>query len=109
MSFTSDQSGRAQVYVSAFPPTGEKTPISTAGGSSARWGRDGRQLYFISTDRKLMVAAIDTAGVPGAPRILFDVKSWLDYDVSRDGRFIAVVSQVIGAEQPLAIILNWAR
>ena len=109
MSFISDESGRVQVYVSPFPVTGTKIAVSTAGGSQARWRRDGRELYFIASDRKLMAASIDAAGVPGPPRALFDVTGWLDYDVARDGRFIAVVSQVVGAEQPLAVIVNWSR
>jgi Tol biopolymer transport system component len=109
MSFTSDESGRSQIYVSAFPVTGAKVQASLAGGTQARWRRDGRELYFISGDRKLMAAAIDASGVPGPPRVLFDVPRWIDFDVARDGRFIAVVTQVIAAEQPLAVIVNWGR
>jgi hypothetical protein len=37
------------------------------------------------------------------------VKDWLDFDVARDGRFIAVVSQKITGEQPLAVIVNWPQ
>jgi Tol biopolymer transport system component len=109
MSFLSDESGRWQVYVSPFPVTGERIPVSTAGGSTARWRRDGRELYFISADSRLMAAPIDAAGVPGPPRVLFDVPRWLDFDVARDGRFIAVVTQIVAAEQPLAVIVNWGR
>ncbi|HUF23278.1 MAG TPA: hypothetical protein VMN81_04045, partial [Vicinamibacterales bacterium] len=107
LSFTSDESGRAQVYVAPFPATGAKTAVSSAGGTSARWRRDGRELYFISSDKKLMAAPIDAAGVPGPPRTLFSVAAWLDYDVARDGRLVAVVLEVVGAEQPLAVIVNW--
>ena len=106
MSFTSDESGRVQVYVAAFPPTGAKTAVSSAGGTTARWRRDGRELYFISSDGKLMAAPIDATGVPGPPRALFNV-AWVDYDVARDGRIVAVVREVVGAEQPLAVIVNW--
>jgi Tol biopolymer transport system component len=109
MSFMSDESGRAQVYVSPFPVTGAKIPVSTAGGSAARWRRDGRELYFISADRKLMAASIDAAGLPGSPRVLFDVPRWIDFDVARDGRFIVVVTQSVAAERPLAVIVNWGR
>ena len=108
MSFSSDESGRVQVYVSPFPVTGTKIPVSAAGSTEARWSRDGRELYFIASDRKLMAASIDANGVPGTPRALFDVKDWLDYDVSRDRRFVAVVSEVRTTEQPLAVIVNWS-
>jgi hypothetical protein len=107
LSFTSDESGRPEVYLSPFPATGTKVAVSTEGGTAARWRRDGRELFFISRDRKLMAAPVDAAGMPGRPRVLFDVRTWLDYDVARDGRFIAVVSQFNGAEQPLAVIVNW--
>jgi Tol biopolymer transport system component len=109
MAFTSDESGRGQAYVTSFPTAGDRTQVSTAGGFEARWRRDGRELYFISSSRQLMAAPIDASGVPGTPRALFDVKAWLDYDVARDGRFIAVVSEVVGAEQPLAVLVNWLR
>ena len=46
MSFTSDESGRAQVYVAPFPASGAKTAVSAAGGSLARWRRDGRELLL---------------------------------------------------------------
>jgi len=109
MAFTSDESGRPRVYVTPFPSGGARRPVAPLGGSRARWRRDGRGLYFISPDRKLVAVSIDSAGEPGAPRVLFDVSTWLDYDVARDGRFIAIVSQVVGAEQPLAAIVNWRQ
>ena len=97
------------MYVAPFPATGEKTQVSIVGGSMARWRRDGRELYFISSDknRKLMTVPINAAGAPGPARALFDVPRWLDYDVAQDGRFVAVVVAVIGAEQPLAVFVNW--
>jgi hypothetical protein len=107
MSFTSDESGRTEVYVAPFPATGAKMVVSSAGGTTARWRRDGRELYFISSDRKLMAAPIDAAGVPGPPSALFNVASWMDYDITHDGRIVAVVRQVVGAEQPLAVFVNW--
>jgi serine/threonine protein kinase len=109
MAFTSDESGSGRVYVASFPGALDRRQVSTAGGFWARWRRDGRELYFISSSRQLMVATIDASGAPGTPRALFDVRAWLDYDVTRDGRFIAVVSEVVGAEQPLAVLANWLR
>ena len=96
-------------WLAPFPVTGAKVQASVAGGTQARWRRDGRELYFISLDKKLMAAAIDASGVPGPPRVLFDVPRWIDFDVAGDGRFVAVVTQVIAAEQPLAVIVNWRR
>jgi len=108
VSFVSDESGRNQVYLTSFPSVGERKSVSASGGFAARWRRDGRELYFISGSGQLMAVPISAAGVPGTPRALFAVKDWLDYDVARDGRFIAVVSQKITGEQPLAVIVNWS-
>jgi Tol biopolymer transport system component/predicted Ser/Thr protein kinase len=109
MSYTSDESGRPEIYLLAFPPAGSRIPASTSGGLVARWRRDGRELFFLSPERRLMAVPIDAAGKPGQARVLFDARNWVDYDVARDGRFIAIVSQKVGAEQPLAVILNWRQ
>jgi Tol biopolymer transport system component/predicted Ser/Thr protein kinase len=109
MSYSSDQSGRLEIYLSAFPPAGPRIPVSTSGGFAARWRRDGRELFFLSQERRLMAVPIDASGKPGEARVLFDARNWVDYDVARDGRFIAIVSQKVGAEQPLAVIVNWRQ
>jgi Tol biopolymer transport system component len=109
MAFMSDESGRTQVYLSPVPVTGAKVQASTDGGVQPRWRRDGRELYYLSGDRKLMAVTVDAAGTPGAPRPLFDAPTWIDFDVARDGRFVAVVAHVVAAEQPLSVIVNWAR
>jgi Tol biopolymer transport system component len=105
--FVSDESGRPQVYVAPFPLTGTKIAVSSIGGSAPRWSRGGRELYFISGARQLMAAPIDASGTPGTARPLFDVRSWGDFDVSRDGRFVAVVSETVARDQPVTVILNW--
>ena len=105
--FVSDESGRPQTYVAAWPITGEKIMVSTGGGVRPRWGRSGRELYFLSAGR-LMMVPIDAEGNPGAARALFDARGWLDFDVARDGRFIANVAKVLSRELPLSVIVNWS-
>jgi Tol biopolymer transport system component len=107
MAFVSDESGRGQVYVTSFPAPGKRAQASTAGGLTPRWRRDGRELYFVSSSRQLMAVSVNASGVTGALRALFDVRDWREYDVAPDGRFIAVVSQQVAGQQPLAVILNW--
>jgi Tol biopolymer transport system component/predicted Ser/Thr protein kinase len=106
VAFISDESGRPQVYVAPFPVTGAKVMVSSTGGERPRWRRDGNELYFLSTGR-LMAVSIDASGRPGAARALFDARNWLDFDVAKDGRFIANVAQVVSREQPLSIIVHW--
>ena len=84
-----------------------KIAVSSIGGAAPRWRRDGRELYFISGSRQLMAAPIDASGMPGTARPLFDVRGWGDFDVARDGRFVAIVAEVLGREQPLSVIVNW--
>ncbi len=118
MSFASNESGRAEVYVAPVPPTGGKTLVS-AGISTgidheggARWSRDGRELFYVSSDRRLMAVSVRTmpmieVGTP-VPLFTFQGRAWLDFAVSTDGkRFLAVVPQAFAGEQPLTVILNW--
>jgi eukaryotic-like serine/threonine-protein kinase len=69
--YTSDESGVSQVYVQSFPEPAFRSQVSVAGGSQPRWRRDGKELFFLATDRKLMAVHVKTApafeaGVPVA-------------------------------------------
>ena len=61
IAFESNESGRFEIYVQAFPGPGRKWPISPAGGAQVRWSHDGRELFYIAADRRLM-------SVPHHPR-----------------------------------------
>jgi Tol biopolymer transport system component len=61
IAYVSDESGRPEVYVQAFP-AGGRWQVSTGGGTAPRWRRDGRELYFVAPDRMLMAVSVDTAG-----------------------------------------------
>jgi Tol biopolymer transport system component len=58
IAYTSDESGQDDVYVRPFPSGAGKWKISTTGGQFPRWRHDGRELFYLSPDRKLMVAAV---------------------------------------------------
>jgi len=106
--FVSDESRRSEVYVAPFPVTGVKTAASVGGGVLPRWRRDGRELYYVSGDRRLMAVPIDVTGTPGRPRELFRVGEVTDYAVAPDGqRFIVVRPLSVAKEQPLTVIVNW--
>jgi Tol biopolymer transport system component len=112
LAFVSNESGRNEVYGSSFPPRGLHTPVSTGGGTVPRWSRDGRELFFLSSDRRLMATPIRTSPelVVGMPVPLFSLpgrRIWKDYDVSLDGRrFLAIVTDVLGDEQPMTAVVN---
>lgn len=54
IAYTSDVSGRPEVYVQPFPASAGPLRVSTGGGAQPQWRRDGRELFYIAPDRKLM-------------------------------------------------------
>jgi len=113
ISMITDESGQPEAYVTAYPGPGERIRVSTGGAQSPRWSRDGRELLYLSGDRRLMSVPVRTAPSLelGKPQPLFDVKgkwSWSTFDVSPDGkRFLAIVPEVVADELPLSVVVNW--
>ena len=117
--YTSNESTRMEVYVDRFPQRGDRRPVSTNGGGWPRWSSDGRQLYYLSPDNRLMAAAVrfTASGLDIAPPVaLFSVRPRppmrLDayaYDVAGDGRFIVntLVDQTSGNE--IKALFNWTE
>ena len=72
IAFTSTESGRSEVYLQPFPGPGAKLPISVDGGAQVRWRADGRELFFIGLDDRLMAVEVAlpqrAAGRPGSAR-----------------------------------------
>jgi serine/threonine protein kinase/Tol biopolymer transport system component len=65
IAYTSNESGSAEVYVRRFPAAGGKWQISTRGGAQPRWRRDGKELFYLAPDGKLMaVAAFSSTSAP---------------------------------------------
>src|SRR5262249_44768368 len=62
LAYVSDETGRAEVYVQRFPTPGNRVLISANGGDQPAWRRDGKELYYLAPDRKLMAVAVK----PGA-------------------------------------------
>jgi len=75
IAYVSNESGTYQVYVQSFPASGTKYQISTTGGFQPRWGRDGKELFFIAAARDMMSVDINTSGTgvftAGLPHSLF--------------------------------------
>ena len=113
--YTSNESGRNEVYVQSFPPSGGKWLVSTGGGAQPHWRRDGKELFYIAADRKLMAVAV-TAGSgfeTGAPKPLFQTQvvrydAPNRYEVRPDGQRFLVNSPMEEVSQtPITVILNW--
>ena len=114
LAYASDETKRYEIYVQTFPRPGGKWPVSINGGTRPIWSRDGKELYFIAPDGKLMAVDVKsgTAGSfeAGAPKALFDSHIGGDqftwFDVAKDGRFlIPTVAEQSGA--PITVVVNW--
>ncbi len=114
VAYTSDESGRHEVYVQSFPEPHEKVQISNGGGVSPRWAPSGRELYFLSTDSRLMAVEVTPGNAlqAGTPTPLFDTSVDLGahrYAPDRDGRrFLLNVGPAESSASPLVVVLNWA-
>jgi len=73
-SYSSDETGRSEVYVQSFPPGGGKWQVSTGGGDQALWRRDGKELFYLAADGQLMAVPVSTSPTfsAGSPQALFD-------------------------------------
>ena len=112
---SSDETGRSEVIVRAFPGPGAKWQISTSGGGHPVWRPDGKELFYLTLDNKIMAVAVETQGVfrAGLPSELFSVNLKLlnqnrAYGVSSDGRRFLVNSQSSDqASPPLELLVHW--
>jgi hypothetical protein len=109
LAYQSDDSKRNEIYVVGFPKPVRKWTISTGGGTMPVWSRDGRELYFLSADRKLMAVDVGPGPTfePRVPTPLFETRA-VFYDVSKDGRFLMTVpSEQTASSVPLTAVFNW--
>ena len=116
LAYSSDETKRTEIYVQTFPTPGGKWQISINGGLSPVWSRDGKGLFYIGADQKLMAVKV-TGGKKfevGRPRPLFAVHiatlgggrgMW--FDVSKDGRFLMPIPVEDAAPVPMTVVVNW--
>ena len=120
VAYQSNETGRNEIYVRPFnDPSAGQSPVSTAGGVSARWRADGKELYFIAADGMMMAVPIITRGdtiVPGSPAPLFPVGRIVSggknvfrqqYDVAPDGRFLLNLTLDDTVTSPITLLQNW--
>jgi len=113
MAYTSDESGKQEVYVASFPEGGAARKVSVNGGSQPRWRRDGRELFYLSPDNKLMSAEVQSHGaIPDIGNVhrLFEcqphrVGIGSVYDVSNDGQRFLVSTDP--SWPPATLVTNW--
>lgn len=113
LAYDSDESGRREIYVEAYPARNKKIAVSTGGGIIPVWSHDGRELFYLSPD-SLMAVPVTTDGQFGAPHRLFDRSEYYvlfhTYDVSPDGkRFLMIRREPGSIPRQLNVILNWSE
>ena len=109
IAYSSNESGRLEVYVRAWPGPGGKTQISTEGGLLPQWTRGGRELCYRS-GAKVMSVPIETgAGLrAGAPKALFEGRYETEYAVMPDGQRFAMIAQPEAADaNEMVVTVNW--
>ena len=119
LAYISDKTGRWEVYVRSFPGLGDLRQISTAGGTHPRWRRDGKEIFYLAADRRLMAVGLGHGVTikPAAPLPLFSLSIGASvvpinertlYAVTADGQRFLVASPVEGAgPRAITVATDW--
>lgn len=118
VAYASNETGKWEIYVTSFPDARGKWQVSTGGGEQPRWRGDGKELYYLSSDRKMMTVPVTLgdkfdAGIPvvlfqATPRQPVTSTDQFVYDVSRDGQRFLINTPVKQADNPpMSVVLNW--
>ncbi len=115
MAYQNNESGRTEVYLTAFPDGGARWQASTNGGADPRWRWDGKELYFLDPTDNLMAVDVDiSGGTPrlGVPHTLFQAigvqRQVGSYVVTGDGKkFLINSGSTQQGNEPLTLVQNW--
>jgi serine/threonine protein kinase/Tol biopolymer transport system component len=117
VAYMSDETGVLRIHVQSFPASGGQWQISPGVGRYVQWRQDGKELYYLSGDGKLMAVEVKTDATfeVGVSRALFDLRteagvgSRRPYAVARDGqRFLVNMPVDESNATPITVVLNWA-
>jgi dipeptidyl aminopeptidase/acylaminoacyl peptidase len=114
VAYTSNESGKFQIYVETVPRSDRKWVVSTTGGYEPRWRSDGREIYYLSEDRKLMAVAVGAGPSFGVPAALFQTHvpigvtaNRTHYVPSRDGQRFLVQTATDRTGSQITVVVNW--
>jgi len=118
VAYASNESGSMEVYVTPFPSGKGKWQVSSGGGHEPKWRQDGKELFYLAPDSKMMAVPVSTGASfeSGSPVALFQThrrqpissQDTFSYDVSADGQRFLIATQVDeSAAAPLSVFLNW--
>jgi Tol biopolymer transport system component len=118
VAYNSDESGTPETYVRHFPPAAGKWQVSTQGGVQPVWRNDGKELYYLALDGKIMAAEVKPGSdfSAGLPVPLFDsglrpeglTESRSSFVVTPDGqRFLVNTNAEEAARVPITVVVHW--
>ena len=118
IAFVTDRSGKDEVWIAEFPSGENPRPLSRDGGSFPQWSAGGKELVYVTEDRRLVAVPFNN-GSPAAPEVLFRVNGLLDIDrfvmptanvyvpTSNGQRFLVAERAHDPNVQPIKIVVNW--
>jgi Tol biopolymer transport system component len=118
LAYVSEETGKDEVFVVPFPSLSSKWQVSTAGGEQVMWRHDGKELFYVAPDRKLMAVSVDTAGgtfKAVLPRELFTTSitsthhAFHQYDFPPDGQKFIINTPLEQSLEPITLYANWER
>jgi eukaryotic-like serine/threonine-protein kinase len=114
LAYCSNESGDLKIYVVPFPGSGGKWQISSGGGDFPRWRHDGKELFYLSLDNKMMAAEVKASGssfASGGARQLFETRAYRSqvgaFDVSADGQRFILAYEPGQPNEAITIVENW--
>jgi serine/threonine protein kinase len=115
LAYQSNESGRRDVYITAFPGGGAKWQVSTNSGASPRWRKDGKELFFLDGSDNIVAVDVDGTGTAvqlGVPHILFQavgvLRDFGPFDVTADGKkFLINTGNLKEGTDPINLVQNW--
>jgi serine/threonine protein kinase/Tol biopolymer transport system component len=116
VAYTSDETGRWGVFVQTFPEQRGKWQVTANGGWGPMWRRDGKEMFYLGLDGKMMAVEVKTDAAQfeaGEPKQLFQTQlqeSWKrnQYVVTPDGqRFLLVYPREAEKPSPITVVVNW--
>jgi len=113
IAYDSTESGRREIWIQPMPPNGSRWQVSNGGGTSPRWRGDGRELFYIAADGKLMAVPVTPGDAPkfGTAVALFQTQQTEGggaYTPSADGqRFLINAPPGLAETDPITVLVNW--
>jgi serine/threonine protein kinase len=115
IAYQSNESGRWEIYITAFPGGGAKWQVSSVGGASPKWRKDTKEIYYLDPSDSMIAVDVNASGGAvqlGTPHTLFQAigiqREYGPYDVSADGKkFLINSGNLKEGSEPMTLVLNW--